>query len=93
MGEPRTSPGLARLASGRVLVVGGFAQLVQLRGGDGSVREAFVFDAAENRLTPIAPLAEGRVLHTTTVLADGRVLVTGGNGTRGSLATCEIAEP
>lgn len=93
LGEPRTSPGLAQLASGRVLVAGGFAQLVQLRGGDGSVREAFVFDDAENRLTPIAPLAEGRVLHTTTVLADGRVLVTGGSGTKGSLASCEIAEP
>jgi hypothetical protein len=93
LGEPRTGAALVRLQSGRILVVGGFAQLVQLEGHDGSVREAFVYDDATDRLTPIAPLAAGRVLHSATLLADGRVLVAGGNAGSGALTSVEIGEP
>ena len=35
-------------------------------------------------------MAEARYLHTATRLLDGRVLIAGGVGTRGALASVEI---
>jgi len=43
--------------------------------------------------TPTGTLHDARREHTATLLADGTVLVTGGEGTSGKLATAEIYDP
>src|SRR5262249_13264684 len=45
------------------------------------------------RVTPAGSLAEARSDHAATLLADGRVLVTGGSGVRDFLDTSEIFDP
>src|SRR6267142_6480846 len=46
---------------------------------------------------PVAPMAEARLLHTATLLANGRVLVTGGFNANDAgafnLATAELYDP
>jgi len=42
---------------------------------------------------PAGSLAKARVLHTATLLPDGRVLVVGGGGDDGALASAEVWEP
>jgi hypothetical protein len=49
--------------------------------------------ACASQGNPRAPLAEARFAHTATLLTDGSVLVTGGQGTKGSLATVERYDP
>lgn len=91
---PRTLPGLATLESGRVLVVGGYDQTA-----DGAIAsepyidEAEIYDDESKTWTTVGALTTGRFWHTMTVLTDGRILVAGGRGEGGELASCEIAEP
>lgn len=87
----RTAPGLVTLESGRVLQVGGYNQF------DAGLETAFlaeasIYDDAANAWTTIEPLAEGRMYHTVTRLLDGRLLVVGGAGNAGALASCELSE-
>ncbi|MDN3358542.1 kelch repeat-containing protein [Actinomadura sp. DC4] len=75
-----------RLASGRLLVAGG-------TDGDGHpVASAALFDPVTNAWSAGPPLATGRQRHTTTLLADGRVLVAGG-AADAALASAEIYDP
>ncbi|WP_051494437.1 Kelch repeat-containing protein [Streptomyces exfoliatus] len=84
--------GAVRLADGRVLLAGGADERLT------ATAEAAVFTPTTGIWSPTAPLRTARRMHTTTVLADGRVLVTGGYGgplsfpTR-SLATAEVYDP
>jgi N-acetylneuraminic acid mutarotase len=92
LSSPRTLPGLTTLESGHVLVVAGYDQLAQNAGKPAYLAEAQVYDDETGAWTTIAPLAKGRVWQTTTVLADGRVLVAGGLGEEGELSDCEVTE-
>ena len=95
MNVPRTHATATVLQDGRVLVVGG--------GSDASsafksTNTAEIFDPATGNWTPTAPMAFSRALHTATLLADGKVLVTGGastyHGSNGTVrATAEIYDP
>ena len=92
LSEARTNHSQALLPDGSVLVAGG-------SGGpesDVSIATAELFDPRQGAWTRIAPLGQGRTGHTATVLADGRVLVAGGEsasrGQRRSLATAEVYE-
>ncbi|WP_405761025.1 Kelch repeat-containing protein [Streptomyces sp. NBC_00045] len=63
-----------RLADGRVMIAGGSDDRLTAQDG------AALFDPRVGAWTGAAPLREARGMHSTTVLADGRVLVVGGCG-------------
>jgi hypothetical protein len=77
------------LANGRVLVTGG--------GGDYTNRlflaSAEIFDPKTGTFSATGPMTEARTYHQATLLADGRVLVTGGYGAQAPLASAEIYDP
>ena len=95
MGAPRTQAKATVLKDGRVLVTGG--------GSDGSptfhsTNAAEIFDPAIGTWTPTASMSVARAFHTSTLLNDGEVLVTGGasiyHGSKGTVAsTAEIYDP
>ncbi|WP_085695204.1 MULTISPECIES: kelch repeat-containing protein [unclassified Pseudomonas] len=61
------------LASGKLLVLGGYsAQL------NAAIDDASLFDPATGGWSTVQPLPERRMQHTATRLADGRILVVGG---------------
>jgi hypothetical protein len=62
------------LADGRVLVVGGDAK----RTGPYPIDVADLYDPSTGRFTPTGPLKVARAAPSVTQLADGRVLVAGG---------------
>jgi Galactose oxidase, central domain len=86
---PRTTPGIVTLQSGDVLVVGGFNQ--RAKSGQTVLRESTIL-STEATWTKIGDLNAGRLLHTTTLLSDGRVLVCGGIDELGTLKTCELTD-
>lgn len=50
--------------------------------------------SAAGRVVPISPMNVSRAAHTSTLLADGRVLITGGFGAgEASLASAEVYDP
>ncbi len=103
-GEPRTVVPVApmtvaravhtatRLASGDVLIVGGCTSRgCELGGDEGKTAE--LYDWRSGRFTPIGRLNQWRDDHVSSRLRDGRVLVAGGWGARGVIATSEIYDP
>ena len=74
MAEGRSHHAATLLADGRVLIGGGVN-----RGSDKtSLASAEVFDPTTGTFSPTGSMTDGRVYHTATMLADGRVLVAGG---------------
>jgi hypothetical protein len=71
-----------------VLVVGG-------TNGELGVASAEIFNADTGSWTTTGGLNQGRVLHTATMLVDGRVLVAGGTLFQGSnaLSSAELYTP
>jgi hypothetical protein len=82
MGTARAVHTATRLADGRVLVAGGD------RGAPfyDATATAELYNLSTGTWTPTGSMATARESHTATVLADGRVLVAGGNS-GGSFAT------
>jgi hypothetical protein len=83
----RALHGEARLASGRVLLAAGI-DFIGLPS-----RSATLFDPSAGTWSTTGSLATPRILHTTTVLANGRVLVVGGTYGKGWLRGAEVYEP
>ena len=77
------------LRSGQVLVAGGGVSGVF--GGDAS--DVFRFDAATAEWQTLPALKQHRGAHAATLLADGRVLFTGGAAVKGPVASAELWEP
>jgi hypothetical protein len=78
----------ARLADGRVLVVGG-----QVASGVGTTAAA-VFDAASERWSSVGSMMTPRLKHFVVTLADGRLLVLGGTPDDETLlASTEVFDP
>ena len=84
-----------RLADGRVLLAGGFEDDWTMN----VVAEAELYDPATGLWSPAGTLSDARGYHTATLLADGRVMVAGGDWRHcpgsggcgeGTLATTEI---
>jgi hypothetical protein len=93
MAQPRWRHEAALLPDGRVLIAGGWR--------DGStpgdvilVADVEVFDPATETFAVVGTLDDPRVAHRVTALADGRVLVTGGEVAGGAItSTTEIFDP
>ncbi len=80
------------LADGRVLIVGGCTnQGCDTGSSDGATAE--LYDPATRRFTLTGSLRTSRDDHAAVRLADGRVLVAGGWGGQGVLASTEIYDP
>jgi hypothetical protein len=93
MTEAREYPTATLLLDGRVLVAGG-------RGGGSTFNplvSAEIYDPRTRSWTATGSMAEAHSLHTATLLRDGRVLVTGGQGWRGGryqdVASAELYDP
>jgi hypothetical protein len=89
MSTPRAAPSATLLLDGRILVAGGF----QGRGDDDILASLETWDPASATFAPAGSLIEARWKHTATRLADGRVLVVGGQGPRGTVGSAEIWDP
>ncbi len=90
MSSPRTNHTATLLRDGRVLVSGGTK--------DGSITgdlaTAEIYDPASRAWSATASMGTARRSHTSTLLLDGRVLVSAGYGeSTGHLATAEIYDP
>ncbi len=88
--ESRTGVGLSVLPSGRLLASAG---LHGSTSGFNLLDDAHVFDPAADTWSPIDGLATARVLHTSTALPTGEVLVIGGLGSGAVLDSAELAVP
>jgi len=87
----RTGAVAVPLHDGRVLVVGGSTQV----GNGYDTKTVEIYDPATNSWSVTGSLADGRTEHVATALADGRVLVTGGENANicTSDQTTEIYDP
>ncbi|MEJ3750511.1 DUF6603 domain-containing protein [Actinomycetes bacterium KLBMP 9797] len=99
MTDARTRHGAVALRDGTVLVTGG---ALATGGRDAPLAYCELYDPVTGAWTPTGSLGTPRVGHQATLLADGRVLVTGGDppphsvGGRyraGSLDTAELYDP
>ena len=81
-----------RLSDGRILIAGGNPRQWQFDGP--FLASAEVYDPKTGTFGPTGSLATPRNLQTATLLADGRVLIAGGNDTEAnSLASAELYDP
>jgi hypothetical protein len=86
----RSSHTATLLASGAVLVAGGWASSTEL------TASAELYDPSTRAFTNLtATLMEARANHTATLLEDGRVLITGGLVEKGNSVTddCRLFDP
>ncbi len=85
------------LPDGDVLVAGGYRSTVSTLGGpqNGTQPLASVelYHPSTNTWSNAAPMATARADHTATLLASGKVLVTGGYGSAGVLTSTELYDP
>ncbi len=80
------------LPDGRVLIVGGWEAYNSYEAA--LLNTAEVYDARSGVWSTLAPLNSGRASHTATLLPNGRVLVTGGETSRGTfLESAEVLTP
>lgn len=90
MTTARSEHTLTALGDGRVLAAGGSA-------GSGSARApmntAELYNPATNEWTAVAPMNTARRMHGAGALPGGRVLVAGGYGPDGALASVEVYDP
>jgi hypothetical protein len=90
MTTPRYFHRATLLADGRVFITGGqtFTPVAQIHSS------AEVYDPGTGTFTPIGDMGTPRMLHTATLLADGKVLIAGGyDGGRSLLRDAELYDP
>lgn len=83
------------LQSGKVLVAGGFGGVPNLTQNVGApLPTVEIYDPSTGLWSAAAaPMNNARYNHTATLLSSGQVLVTGGTGVSGALATAEVYDP
>lgn len=80
------------LPDGKVLVIGGLGETYQST----VLNTAEIYDPVEETWTMAASMTDARAFHTATLLADGRVMVVGGNNKdlmNPAIASVEIYNP
>jgi hypothetical protein len=91
MSFARSSHTATLLANGKVLIAGGTSVYNQLLF---VMATAEIYDPATGTFTATGSMATPRENHTATLLADGKVLVTGGdNSTSGAFGSAELYDP
>lgn len=95
MQEPGENQVATLLSDGKVLVTGGYKYTYNSEDVSYAVMsKAELYDPATGTFSATGDLTTPRELHTTTLLADGRVLVTGGsNNSNVALSSAEIYDP
>ena len=94
MSAKRLRPGLAVLASGRVLVAGGQKEVSWAPGVEsGSQRSADLFDPDTGDWTPLPPMMMNRGDCAAVVLPDGRAMIIGGLDSGTKVQATEIFDP
>jgi hypothetical protein len=78
-----------RLSDGRVIVLGGGGDYE--KGNFLAVTE--IYDPQTGTFSATGSMTDARTYHAATLLADGRVLVTGGYGAAGPLPSAELYDP
>jgi hypothetical protein len=92
MTTPRGFHTATLLADGRVLITGG--DLAAWSGSGPFLASAEIYDPKTSKFTATGSMTIGRAWHTATLLADGRVLITGGTEADStSLASAETYDP
>jgi N-acetylneuraminic acid mutarotase len=83
------------LADGKVLVSGGYGNAGDLvsYGNAGELASSELYDPATGQWTATGALVSARHEHTATLLADGKVLVSGGYRNGGPLTSSELYDP
>ena len=81
------------LPNGQVLVVGGYYGGDFYGDGSTPLTSAELFNPASETWTNTSALTTGRDMHTATLLPNGQVLVAGGYGLYGSMASTELYAP
>jgi Kelch motif protein len=91
---PRVAHTATLLHNGKVLVAGGVGPLGPSfdHGGDG-VDTAELYDPATGQWSATASLNTPRVIHTATLLPNGKVLAAGGDSERNSVNSAELYDP
>lgn len=84
--EPRVSTTIARLASGEILLAGGWV-------GSSVTASIEIFNPATGRSRRAGDLAEARADITAAILADGRILLAGGYAGGTASRVVEIFDP
>jgi hypothetical protein len=79
-----------RLKDGRVLITGGSNAI---SGVETYLSSTEIYDPATNTFTTVGSMTSPRVLHTVTLLNNGKVLIVGGGNTSGNLSSYEIFDP
>jgi hypothetical protein len=91
MQDPRMYHTASLLQDGRVLVTGGAYN--PAAGGVVYLRSCEIYDPVTGTWSPAAPMTTAREFHSATLLADGSVLVVGGENAHGLPASAEIYDP
>lgn len=90
MATPRSYGTATTLKNGKVLVTGGFSDDYL---GTSILATAELYDPATGTWTPTGGMAADRANHTATLLADGRVLIVGGQGNNNPYYSAELYDP
>ncbi len=98
MTTPRSRHTATLLASGKVLVAGGFCDPNGTRGcaavePNGAIAVAELYDPRTGKWTATGSMTTERSLHTATLLADGKVLVAGAEHRDGIFSSTELYDP
>jgi hypothetical protein len=78
MALPRAAHRAVRLLDGRILITGGMVPAAAPSLGGPATANCEIYDPATNALSPTGAMLAGRMGHALSLLADGRVLASGG---------------